>query len=304
MNENNSKQNQINLIMRNVNISPKERQQMIQEILSGRNNSSSSVTSTSTISSSSSSTTTTTNIEQNITTEEVIIPPCTHYKKKCSNFYFSCCNIRDACHRCHKEIRGCQAPKITEIICNECNTAQSPASSCINCSISFSKSYCPICTIWTEKDIFHCNGCGLCRVGHREDYFHCSTCNGCFLLSSRSSHVCISRPMNEVDCPFCLESVHSSQNPGQILSCGHVVHTPCFHRSLSTGGYRCPSCRKSMIDMSSTWEEIRMSIFHQPMESNTNVHFLCFDCGHQGENLYHFLGIECSNCHSFNTVRS
>ena len=283
-------------------MTPQQRQQLIQQILADSPSSSSS-----SLPSSSCTANTTSLITATTTTrahEQSEPPPCTHYKKKCSNFYFSCCQTRDACHRCHKEMRNCQEPKITEIVCDECGTAQAPSASCVHCSIQFSQSFCSICNIWTEKEIFHCHGCGLCRVGKREDHFHCEACNGCFLLSSQSSHKCIYRPMNEVDCPLCMESVHSSQSSGYILPCGHVVHTPCFYRSMRSGGYRCPSCRKSMIDMSQTWAELRGSIASQPMEQTITVDYVCFDCANRGQGLFHYLGIECLSCHGYNTSRT
>jgi RING finger and CHY zinc finger domain-containing protein 1 len=291
---------EISRIMRDLSITPQQRQQRIQEILSGRSTSSLDTTSIQ-----HHDTATTTSIEISMPPSlPPQPPPCTHYNKKCSNFYFSCCETRDSCHRCHKEFRNCQTPKITEIICNECGTAQEPSPSCLHCSVSFSRSFCPICNIWTEKEIFHCNGCGLCRVGKKEDHFHCEACNGCFLLSSQSTHKCIYRPMNEVDCPLCMESVHSSQSSGYILPCGHVVHTPCFYHSMRSGGYRCPSCRKSMVDMRETWDEIRRSIASQPMEVPLSVEYVCFDCGNRGRGMFHFLGIECVGCNGYNTSRS
>jgi hypothetical protein len=273
----------IQKIMHDSTKTPQERQQLIREILSG-------------------------------SVGAPVPPPidpndctyrCTHYKKKCSRFFFSCCNRRDNCHRCHKELRSCTAPKVAEIICDDCNTAQEPAKSCINCSIVFSNSFCSICNIWTERDIFHCNDCGLCRVGSQAEHFHCQTCNGCFLSSSRDSHVCIFRPMNELSCPICMDPIHSSQSAGVILPCRHVVHQPCRTASLQKGIYRCPSCRHSMIEMSPTWESLRESIRAQPMplEHQVEVQYTCFDCSHRGPAMFHFLGIECGNCGSFNTSR-
>jgi RING finger/CHY zinc finger protein 1 len=290
--------NQISSIMRDSSITPQEKQLRIQRILSSSSSSQSNTTNTTNMNENSA-----TELESMIATAPPPPPPCTHYQKKCSNFFFSCCQVRDACHRCHKELRQCQNPVITEIVCDECGTAQSPGPSCTNCSIQFSVSFCGVCNIWTEKEIYHCYGCKLCRVGKIEDHFHCDTCNGCFLLSSQDHHQCVFRPMNEIDCPLCMDSVHSSQIPGYILPCGHVVHSPCFRKSLRSGNYRCPSCRKSMIDMTTSWDEIRTEIAAQPMPEIISVTYICYDCGSQGSGPFHYLGIECQQCHGFNTSR-
>mmetsp|Transcript_5657 Transcript_5657/g.8596 ORF Transcript_5657/g.8596 Transcript_5657/m.8596 type:complete len:298 (+) Transcript_5657:36-929(+) len=273
----------IRIIMRDSSKTPEEKQKLIQRILSGN-----------TVDSSTSGD----------SQEKECDYQCPHYEKKCSKFYFDCCQRRDQCHRCHKErSTSCAAPKITEIVCDDCGVHQEPARSCIQCKVEFSNSFCAICNIWTVKEIFHCNDCGLCRVGKGDEHFHCSTCNGCFMLSSRSHHVCVFRPMDEEDCPICHEKIHTAQSTSTPLPCRHIVHTPCFNKSLRAGEYRCPSCRRSMADMEHVWEDIRRSIAAQPMEQVIPVQYICYDCGHKGDGTFHFLGIECSNCHSYNTAR-
>ena len=277
-----AKSNLIRQIMLDSSRAPQQKQQMIRNISSGR--------------------------EAEDNGEAVVANTdcdyeCQHYEKRCSKFYYSCCETRDQCHRCHKEHRSCKAPRVTEVICDNCCSAQEPSSSCIQCQSEFSRSFCPICNIWTAKEIFHCNSCGLCRVGKSEDHFHCDTCNACYALSSRGSHQCVYRPMDEIDCPICGEDIHSSQATSVRLPCAHVVHTLCMNRALRSSAYRCPFCRRSMVDMSEAWAEIKASIEHQLMPEEIVVQYVCYDCGHKDEELFHYLGIECSNCHSFNTAR-
>ena len=86
---------------------------------------------------------------------------CKHYVKSCSQFYFSCCDTMDPCHRCHLE-RGCDMapPQVVRVSCNLCDMKQPPVRVCANdsCERIFSSNYCSICRVWTQSDIFHCVG--------------------------------------------------------------------------------------------------------------------------------------------------
>ena len=146
--------------------------------------------------------------------------PCTHYEKKCANFFFECCQTYDACHRCHAEYNTCTKREITSITCTECDTEQIVSNECTNCHVAFSHSFCSQCKIWTSVDIFHCDGCGICRVGIADNYTHCDNCNGCF--SSASEHTCqFFKPLDQLECLVCMESAHTSQDSICPLPCGH-----------------------------------------------------------------------------------
>lgn len=291
---------------------------------------------------------------------------CQHYNKSCSRFYFECCDTIDPCHRCHLE-RGCTAkpPKISKIICNECNTTQAPSSHCINCNIKFSNSYCADCKIWTALDIHHCEHCGFCRVGKKEDVFHCHSCAACFSIQNAESHRCAKVQLKETRCPVCFDSVYTAQKPSNILPCGHVLHSDCLLEATKRREYRCPTCRKSYLDMKPIWKSIKSSIRLQPIPSNffpveigeavgspygkfltsrkiiiqnpngqedvlwegylvnwntisnssvkatlnqsclyklSNIY--CYDCEKKSTSTFHFLGLECVPCGSFNTCIS
>lgn len=194
---------------------------------------------------------------------------CQHYKsKKCSRFYFDCCNTVDPCHRCHMA-RGCdrKPPQISSIQCNDCGTKQEPSQRCVNpaCGVQFSNSYCDKCKIWTELDIVHCDHCGICRVGKPSSVFHCHTCDACFAKESQGTHRCAKSKLKDSSCPICLESVHTAQKASNILPCGHVVHGDCWKEAARKGEYRCPTCRKSLVDMRPVWTSIRRSISLQPI---------------------------------------
>jgi RING finger and CHY zinc finger domain-containing protein 1 len=192
---------------------------------------------------------------------------CKHYKTKgCSQFFFECCGVYDPCHRCH-HARGCtvKPPRISTIECNHCMTTQSPSPMCINCQTPFSRSYCGECLIWTDLEIFHCDKCSVCRVGKASDMFHCDNCEACFSIVGREAHRCAKTKLKDAHCPICLESVHTAQSASTILPCGHVVHCDCWHSAASKGEFRCPSCRKSLIDMKRIWASIRRNIANNPL---------------------------------------
>jgi RING finger and CHY zinc finger domain-containing protein 1 len=304
---------------------------------------------------------------------------CSHYQKKCSNFLFSCCNLIDPCHRCHSERGTCQIspPQIQEIMCNECETKQPPSASCVNCKVQFSNSYCPKCQIWTVKNIHHCDKCRLCRVGLESEMFHCDNCDCCF--TSSIAHECQLKHPRDACCMVCQELLYSSQRGWISLPCQHFIHCHCANGLLQNGQYRCPTCRKSMVDMKNYWEELRLNIRSQPLpdsifnfaigstvdspmgkfkietisiapqrtgerDAQTSatpsdpdrqmftgmligwelanhqnakatfsraalaryarvLNIWCNDCAVVSRGPFHFLGLECSICHGFNTVQ-
>lgn len=298
---------------------------------------------------------------------------CEHYpNKKCYNLYFECCNTYDTCVRCHINNNNCSLnpPKVTSIVCSECNTTQKPSKKCINekCSLEkFSYSYCDICKIWSDFDIFHCDKCFCCRVGKKEEIKHCDTCKTCMGID----HVCIytSIDYSQAKCCICLESIFNSQKTSIALNCSHIVHNSCINNSISNSNgdwtkWRCGFCRKIFIDkkhLEQVWNLIKMTIKIQKMppltkifkneiymspygkfkydgedlqlENINNVMFSgklidwnlnnkknpiiiikksdlsilalisCIECGKKNMTVkFHFVGNQCLNCYSFNTV--
>ena len=211
---------------------------------------------------------------------------CKFYKgKKCSRFFFACCNVVDCCHRCHMEHHGCEVrpPRITSIVCDACDMRQSPSAACQNpaCSsrgLSFSESHCEKCLVWTSNPISHCDKCGTCRVGRPEELYHCDTCDACFLTQHRHRHRCLKSSLKDQHCPLCLESLHFSPKRCDILSCGHVAHFDCLVGYLSHEGNTgkmqlptCPTCRKCLLSRSAAqpyWDRIRAAIAQQPLPAD------------------------------------
>lgn len=194
---------------------------------------------------------------------------CTHYLvKKCSRMTFSCCNnLVDPCHRCHLARKKCTKPEISAITCNLCDHIQPPSNQCIECSIEFAPHFCPKCNLWTDAHIRHCDDCGLCRVLPTPDseLFHCHTCKTCFDAATRDYHVCARVEFRDASCPMCLEQIHDSQRETTITKCGHIIHMDCFYDYVDRDNYRCPTCRKSLYDMSMLWRSMRAAIALQPI---------------------------------------
>ena len=279
------------------------------------------------------------------------IKECTHYPtKKCNYFYFDCCNQFANCIRCHNEMDDSHKPELTNITCDNCKLFQKPNDKCENCKIIFNKSYCDICYIWTDKDIYHCKKCGICRVGVKDKSFHCDSCDTCF-NTSIIEHKC---PQNlsyrDKTCGFCLDNIHDSQLSTFSLSCSHIVHLVCYKDALKNEQHRCPICRKSICEMN--WNYIKEMIRIQPMPQDItigdeaiykyfgkiivtdinedmysgyfenfglhnkvygtfhkndlkkyikDVNILCYDCSNKSCVKFHYFGLECLYCGSFNT---
>lgn len=241
-------------------------------------------------------------------TEEIKIPECFHYKKLCDKFYFSCCNKYYDCCKCHNQKETCgNEIKIESINCVKCNNRQDPSEKCKYCDIKFSRSFCKICNIWSEKFIYHCEKCTICRIGTADKLFHCDNCQACIKKSKTPGeieHVCKSNLSKTIDCSLCLENSKTSQNKLMVLDCNHVVHHECLVVSLENNNYKCPCCRKSMIKMDMFWRNVDMQIMLHPLpeEIKKKVNIICYDCCENSDQVdWHILGIKCIKCNSYNT---
>lgn len=157
----------------------------------------------------------------------------------------------------------------------------------------------------TERP-YHCAGCGFCRVGGAENFRHCDDCGLCIDRIHFNEHNCkVGKYMS--NCPVCQEDLFSSRSPSHEMPCGHAIHWECF-RQLAAHDSRCPVCKKTAEThdrMAATWNAMAMSIQMQPVPPDLAkiVDILCNDCEKVGYNhSWHFLGVQCRNCSSFNTV--
>lgn len=241
--------------------------------------------------------------------EEIKVPDCTHYKKLCNKFHFTCCNKTYDCCRCHNQAGLCTNQiNIDEISCVSCGFKQGPSTNCGRCNTKFSRSYCGICNIWSEKYIYHCEKCGLCRIGSLDKFIHCDNCQCCVKkpkTPDSPQHVCKISLSKKTQCLLCLETAETtSQYHLLVLECNHPVHAECQQLAFRNGNYKCPLCRKSMGNMQMLWANIDYEILVHPLpeEAKKKVNIVCYDCRLKTAGAdWHLFGIKCGQCGSYNT---
>lgn len=237
---------------------------------------------------------------------------CVHYERNC-NLIAPCCNRAFGCRICHDELSPSGHPPmnrflVREVVCKLCNTRQAASNCCINCNTQFGEYHCGMCNLWMSlsKKPFHCNRCGFCRVGGVEAFRHCNECCMCISVSVFDTHQCF-KDKYKNNCPVCREDMFSSRQSPQDLPCGHAIHAHCF-RKLAGFDYRCPICKKTVVSqqsMAAAWEARARDIAEHPMPADLQrvVDIMCNDCETKSHRLiWHFLGIQCPRCNSFNTV--
>lgn len=179
---------------------------------------------------------------------------------------------------------------------------------CVNCGVQFGAYHCKICNLWMSSDEkpYHCPDCGFCRVGGAENFQHCHDCGMCIDKSLYSNHNCKSGKYKS-NCPVCQEFLFSSRSASHEMPCGHAIHWECF-RQLAAHDSRCPVCKKTAETrerMMPTWNAMAAGVAMQvvPPELARVVNITCNDC-EKGDDAraWHFLGVQCRNCSSFNTV--
>lgn len=198
---------------------------------------------------------------------------------------------------------------VSEIICRKCYTKQSSKTNeCVNCGIEFGEYHCSICNLWMSNDEkpYHCPDCGFCRVGGAENFKHCHDCGMCIDKNLYSNHNCKSGKYKS-NCPVCQEHLFDSRKASHEMPCGHTIHWECYQQ-LARHDSRCPVCKKtaeSKERMMPTWNAMADGIAMQPIppELAQVVNISCVDCeSSENGRAWHFLGVQCRNCSSFNTV--
>lgn len=261
---------------------------------------------------------------------------CMHYKR---NVKVQCydCHRWFPCRHCHDQARDLPFPhtlnrkKTRNMLCMLCQTPQPAAEICANCGEYAAWYYCPKCKLWdndSNKRIYHCDDCGICRVGEGlgKDYVHCRRCNVCISISTSAAHPCIERA-TEGNCPLCLIPLFESRMPVVSLPCGHYMHGDCY-KDLMAVTYKCPVCSKSAVNMELQWKKLDDEIEAQPMPEDEDLEGVlphvegheevederepqqrrprqvwigCNDCGGRSWTDFHWLGLKCWRCDSYNT---
>ncbi|GAB1313302.1 RING finger and CHY zinc finger domain-containing protein 1 [Madurella fahalii] len=233
---------------------------------------------------------------------------CEHYRR---NVKLQCadCERWYTCRFCHDAAEDHVLPRkqTKHMLCMLCGCAQRASDSCVRCGQSAAYYYCGICKLWNDdpnKPIYHCPDCGLCRVGQGlgKDFFHCKKCMTC--ISTLSPHKCVERS-TDCDCPICGDYLFNSTRPVVAMPCGHSIHRHCFQEHMKTS-YRCPLCSKSCVNMEYRFRTHDLAILTQPMPAeyrDARAIISCNDCRAKSQTAYHWLGLKCSVCQSYNTTQ-
>jgi hypothetical protein len=123
-------------------------------------------------------------------------------------------------------------------------------------------------------------------------------------IANENSHKCIERA-SDCDCPICGEYLFSSQQAVVFMRCGHSIHRQC-HDALMKTSYKCPICSQSVVNMETQFRNLDRAIDSQPMPpqfQDTKAIVSCNDCYAKSLVKYHWLGLKCAICDSYNTVQ-
>lgn len=96
----------------------------------------------------------------------------------------------------------------------------------------------------------------------------------------------------------------TSPRPVVFMTCGHSIHKRCYDQHMSVS-YKCPICNKSLANMETQFRNLDVAIQGQPMPAefrDTQALVLCNDCSGRSTVPYHWLGLKCRICLSYNTV--
>ncbi|KAJ3362187.1 hypothetical protein HDU91_003544 [Kappamyces sp. JEL0680] len=242
--------------------------------------------------------------------KELGILGCKHYKRS-AKLQGHCCGKWFACRFCHDEVSDHNIVRnlTTTMMCMYCNFVQPAGRVCVNegCGQVLAKYYCSDCKLWDDdphKNIYHCHDCGICRIGKGlgQDYFHCKKCNVCMAISLQGKHKCIERNL-ESDCPICGEYMFTSTTTVIFMPCGHCIHYKCHQEYIQTS-YQCPTCSKSLANMSEYFRRIDAMLAEHSMPpeyQNSYSNIYCNDCEKKSTAKYHFLYHKCNFCNGYNS---
>ncbi|KAI0451786.1 hypothetical protein F5B21DRAFT_485594 [Xylaria acuta] len=235
---------------------------------------------------------------------------CEHYRRNVK-LQCSTCDRWYTCRFCHDNAEDhiLIRKETRNMLCMFCGTAQRASQACVSCEAPAARYYCDICKLWNDdpdKPCYHCSDCGICRIGHGigKDFYHCKKCCACIAISTQSDHKCIERAI-DCDCPICGDYMFTSPKRVCFMKCGHSIHRDCLDEHQKTS-YKCPICNKSLLNMESQFRNLDLSIQAQPMPpefKDTRAIVLCHDCSAKSSTMYHWLGLKCGVCQSYNTAQ-
>ncbi|KAI9320046.1 zinc-ribbon-domain-containing protein, partial [Dichotomocladium elegans] len=224
---------------------------------------------------------------------------CKHYRRNVK-LVADCCGKIFSCRFCHDENSDHNIIRTNtkKMFCMSCFHIV-PAAKICECGEVAARYYCDKCKLWDDdpnKSIYHCDDCGICRQGRglNQDFFHCRKCNICMTIAMKDNHRCIERNL-ESDCPICGEYMFTSTSTVIFMPCGHCIHKQCYTAYIQTS-YQCPTCLKSLGDMSDYFKRLDRELERQPMpkEYESCVSYIfCNDCEQKSRAKFHFFYHKC-----------
>jgi RING finger/CHY zinc finger protein 1 len=240
---------------------------------------------------------------------------CGHYIRGCK-LLAPCCNKFFDCRICHdiemdeneKDIKKQHKlinSNVQTMMCKCCNLIQNFAQYCKKCNSCMGTYYCEICKFVdnnNKQKYYHCDKCGICRRGTIDNIKHCDNCGCCFEMGHFTEMKCI---LNRLDtnCPICFEELFMSTTQSMSMLCGHMIHTNCFKKYISTND-KCPLCCKTIYKNPIRNNMLKQAILQTPMPEEykyTKVNIMCNDCGVKSNVLWHVIALFCPHCDSHNT---
>jgi hypothetical protein len=97
----------------------------------------------------------------------------------------------------------------------------------------------------------------------------------------------------------------TSPRPVVFMLCGHSIHQTCYYEHVKSS-YKCPICNKSTVNMETQFRNLDRAIDNQPMPPqfrDTKAMVSCNDCSAKSAVKYHWLGLKCAICDSYNTAQ-
>jgi hypothetical protein len=232
---------------------------------------------------------------------------CDHYKRECS-IYTECCRKFFSCRRCHDRDTDhvLESKDVKVIRCHTCSQIQLASNKCANsmCQTVFGEYYCATCKLWEVKDsVYHCDKCDVCIRIEDKQNVHCDTCGYCMPLARYTDHVC--EKLEEEICVICSEDFAGCLGDVERTKCGHIYHISCMEKYI-VHDVCCPMCRKTLFDMSKTWDEMDELKSHEVIPEDFQhwrVKYKCNDCQQMSEGKFSVYGHKCCKCGGYNTTQ-
>ncbi|KAI4207609.1 MAG: hypothetical protein LQ346_000416 [Caloplaca aetnensis] len=206
--------------------------------------------------------------------EDAKLLGCPHYKRNIK-LQCSACYRWYTCRFCHDEVEdhSLNRRETRNMLCMLCGCAQLASEECLQCGERSARYYCSVCKLWDDdpgKSIYHCNDCGICRIGQGlgKDFYHCK--------------------------------VRRRRNISE-----QIIHHRCYYEHMKRS-YRCPICSRSIVNMEMQFRHLERAIENQPMPPEfqaTRASVYCNDCNQKSTVKYHWLGLKCGVCDSYNTAQ-